>query len=368
MSNIVSLLFYLFSFLFAALLMHYGLRRDNKIIIGLGLGIPILIGSMRYGVGTDYLNYVLIYNNLSDFSISQFLTDNTAGIEIGFFLLIKLSKLITDSPFILFAISSFLTILFFYIGLKRYNIKYPALTYLLFLLIIFPMTLNVVRQGIAISICFYALSFMIERKPRAYFSWIFIASLFHITSLFLLPLYFLVKVIKTQKNNFYLSFLLKLTVLALGIYLLLPYVFDLLAAIPSFEKYEKYQTLAAQGNNYTLYLQFVMILSIVALSKWTVLRNNIMNIYFYFLTFAIFELILMTLGFSSAFIKRIALYFSFFSIILLTNTLNIFNDKLGKFLIYSLLIAYGVLYFYLAYYQLGQANVIPYRFMTGEGL
>lgn len=368
MSNFGSLIFYLCVFLLSAALMYYGQKRNNKIITGLSLAIPVIIASLRYNVGTDYVNYVTIYNNVSGLSLGQFLTDSTLGIEIGFYTLIKLSELISNNSLFLFAISSFLTILFFHLGVVRYRLKHPALVYLLFLLIIFPLTLNVVRQGIAISICFYALAFIIEGKPKKYFFWIIMASLFHTTSLFLLPIYFLRKIIKNQKKNLYLLFFLKMAAVSIGVYLLLPYMFELLATIPSFEKYEKYQTLVAEGNNYTLYLQFIVLLIIIALSRWTILKDNVMNIYFYFLFFAILELVFTTLGFSSAFIKRIALYFSFFSLILLTNTIDIFSDKLGRFIMYFFIIIYGILYFYLAYYQLGQADIIPYRLVVGEDL
>jgi hypothetical protein len=348
----------------SALLVYYGHKRNNKVIIGMGLAIPIAIASFRYGVGTDYANYVTIYNNLSDLSLSQFLFDISSDIEIGFFALIKLSSFLTGDSMALFALSSFLTVGFFYLGLRRYNVKHPALVYLLFLLIIFPMTLNIVRQGVAMSIGFFALSFMIGRRPKAFVVWVGIASLFHTTALLLLPVYLLNVVITAHKNNPYLPFLLKLVVVSLSIYLVLPHMFEVIGSLEMFEKYDKYQVVVAEGNNYTLYLQFVILSLVVLLSKWTIPRDK-MNVYFYFLTFAVFELLFTTLGFSSSFIKRIAFYFSFFNLILLTGFVDIFRDKLGMFVVYAAIVLYGIAYFYLAYYSMGLADVMPYQSLIG---
>lgn len=361
-----SLLFYILAFILAAVLMYLGNRRNNKILIYLSLSIPVLIGGLRYGVGTDYPTYVSLFQNLSGLSLLSYF-QNLPDIEFGFFLLMQLSFILTHGPELMFFISSLLTVAFFYVGLKRFKIKYFTLAYLLYLLIIFPITLNIVRQGLAMSICFFAFTYIVSRQPRRYIMWILIAGLFHTTSLMLLPAYFVGRIVRNSKESAYGALLLKLAIVLTPLFLLLPHIFDLLAAVPFFEKYIKYQTITGDGNNYMIYLQ-VLILGVVILTFNKLVAHDKRHIQYLFLLFALLEILLTTLGFESSFMKRAALYFSFFSPLLLINFVDIFSDRLGKFLVYSVIVIYGIAYFYLAYYVLGQANIMPYHSIFEENI
>ena len=66
---------------------------------------------------------------------------------------------------LVFLSTAFLTIAFFYLGMKRYQLRYPGLVFFLYLLTIFPATMNAVRQGVAMSIMFYAFTFVLDKKP-----------------------------------------------------------------------------------------------------------------------------------------------------------------------------------------------------------
>jgi hypothetical protein len=149
--------------------------------------------------------------------------------------------------------------------------------------------------------------------------------------------------------------------------LLLPHLFNILISIGFFSKYDIYQTFIGSGNNYMIFLQLLVVFLIIALAKWSIKKQNL-GFFFFLLMIAVLEIIFTSLGFTSSFIKRIALYFSFASIILLTNFTDIFSDKLGKFITYAAVILYGILYFYLSYYLFGQANIIPYHSIFGVKL
>lgn len=367
MNNFESLLFYLICFSLSALLMYYGNKRNSKFVIGLSLGIPILIGGLRYGVGTDYPSYVAMYNDLSNLSFADFFSNIFSQIEVGFFILIKLSEFITGNYVFLFASSSLLTIIFFYLGLKRYAVKYPALVYLLFLLIIFPVTFNAVRQGVAMSICFYALSFVMKRDFRRYFIWIVVASLFHTTSLLLLPVYLLNGIIKKSSRNYDIKFYIKLGVIFLSMYLLLPFLFNLIVSNNLFDRYDKYIILKGSVDKYAFYIKLIIVTTILLFSKKIFAKKD-RQTYYFFLLFTVLDLVFSTLGFSSTFIARIGWYFSFFNLILLTYLINIFSDKLGKTTVYFILIMYGLTYFFLFYFILGQSQIIPYVMIPGGNL
>lgn len=362
MSNTASLIFYLLSFSTAALLMYYGFKRKNNVFVWMSLAIPILIGALRFDVGTDYNTYISIYNHFSQLSVPQYLSLQNLDVEIGYYLMVQLSNLLNGGYPLVFAISSFLTIYFFYLGLKRYDIKYKASVYFLYLTVLFPFTFNSVRQGIAISICFYAFSFIIERIPKKYLLWILVAAIFHKSALFLLPFYFINRFIKKNTEGKYNFILVKSLLFAMGIYLALPYIYEVLQNFSFFDKYSAYQTIAVEGNNYIFYLK-LLLLGVILLFYKRIVSQSEMNIYF--VIFFILDIVLSTLGFASPFIKRVALYFSLFSPLLLFAIPSTFSDRLGKFVSYSFLILYGILYFYLAFYLMGQSAIFPYQSIIG---
>lgn len=363
MSNIASLLFYLMSFSFAAFLMYYGTKRKLKILVWISLVVPILIASLRYGVGTDYFSYTEIYKVVSQLSLSDFLSSDKTTHELGFFALVKLSSYLSHGYALLFAMSSILTVVFYYLGLNKYQPKHKALAYFLYLTVIFPLTLNTMRQGIAMSICFFAFTFMISKNAKKFILWILIASLFHTSALVLLPFYFLNKVIKPGDDKSNYATFIKIFLVSLAVLMVLPYFSDVLSTITLFDKYTKYQDIVANGNNYTFYLK-ALILGILLFFYRRILAVDKNNAYF--LAFAMIDVAMSTLGFTSSIFNRITLYFIFFNLLLLTSIIDIFKDRLGKFISTTSLILFGYLYFLLSNYVLGQAHVIPYTFLIGS--
>lgn len=363
MSETASLLIYIFGFSLAALFLHFGNKRRNKFLIGLSLAIPIVIGSLRYGVGTDYVSYAESFARQTSISFSDFFSSFSFGTESGFYLLSKFSQYVSGSYFILFSIYSFLTVMFFYLGLRRYSLNRPALVYYLYLMILFPTSFNLVRQSLAASICFYAVSFIISRNPIKYIGLVLLASFFHTSALIMLPVYLINRLIKPTSKGYYNRSVLKVVFVALLLLTSLPLLFSLTQYLHVFSAYSKYQAnMVEQGRNYIIYLKFVTLAAILLFYRSLISKNKV-NVYY--LTFAIFEIVLSTLGFTSAFTKRIALYFAPFILMLLVGVIDIFTDRLGKTLSTVLVILYGLIYFIFAYYVLGQSNIFPYVLNIG---
>ena len=366
MTDIFSLILYILVFSVSALLFWYGNKQKNKIIIWGALLLPVILASLRYMVGTDYGTYISLFSKLRLLSFSEYFSDMSVT-EPGLFLLSKLSDLVTGDHMAMFAISSVLSVGFFYLGLRRYGVKHPTLVYFLYLCVLFPMTLNLVRQGIAISICFYAFSFILVKDFRSYFFWVLIASLFHISALLMIPVYFIARLFlsRLNTNNAYAKLILKVIVLMSVIYLLLPTLMSL--AMDLFDKYSSYQIDPGEGANNTFFLQLIVLIVGIVFARWAMMKSDA-KLYSMLIVLASIEVALMTVGFSSAFIKRIGLYFSIFSLMLLVESFDIFKDRLGRFVSISLVVLYGLIYFYLAYYILGQADVIPYKLSDGGGI
>ena len=374
MTTNISLIFYLLSFIVSAGLFSYGIRKRLKFFVAISLIIPILIGGFRYGVGTDYFNSINLYNNHTKLSFGEFIENNGFG-ELLFFTLEKIAYSVFHDPRFIFVISVGLTILFFYLGVRVYKLKYPGLVYLLYLTTIFPMTLNAVRQGVAMSLVFFASTFILKAEKAKYVFMIMIAGLFHISALLLLPVYFLGRFVygnsiqKEKKGAVgpeYIKYFIRIAFSIVVISLICLNVFAIILSIPGFEKYELYLGFNEQGNNYIFFIKAALIVLTIVLSRRTVFKGCIYQNKL-ILLFSIVEVVLLTLGFISPPVKRESLYFSPFLLLILPNIIDAVKGNSAKIITYAMLALYGIAFFTVSYHVLDQADIIPYNYsIQGE--
>ena len=361
MSDILSLFFYISTFCLSGLLLYIGLKRNSKLAVGLSLVIPILVAGMRLNVGTDYASYERMYLSFLDTGVSDYVTNNTFNIEPGFFLLIKLGQMITSEPYIIFLLSAILTITFFYFGLKNVDLKNKALYWFLYLMIIFPLTFNATRQGIAASIGFLALTYLAKNKPMHYILLTLLAVCFHTSALVLFLAYPVLKLLMRKKDVRTPNRFLIKSFLVFGLIIAsLPVFVQLAISIESLERYAGY-TDYVSGVSLTTILFKIGLMGVVVYFFSRVVRKY--EVAFIYLVFALLELITLGLWFSSAAIFRISFYFAPFSLLLLVYSLDVVKDRKSKRLLTAGYIVFAALYFYVAYYMAGQAEIIPYQFV-----
>lgn len=154
----------------------------GKFLIFLPLiSLIFLVGLREYNVGTDTGNY---YNGLwlgepeLNFN-SEFLFDLLAIMLRGFDL---------SYTFFLFLIS-FLFYVFLYGALKKYTKQFEANLFFAFFVCIslfffLSMSINVIRQGVSLSILLFSYTLWIERKSNLWvLFFVFLALAFHLTSI-----------------------------------------------------------------------------------------------------------------------------------------------------------------------------------------
>ncbi len=367
MGNLESLFFYIIAFALSAYLVSVGFRSRQRLFCMLGLLIPIIIGGFRYGVGTDYFNYIDIF---SEHTKNGF--DGIGGIEAGYIALEKFSSLFAmyDTR-VLFVTTVLLTIGFFYAGLVRFKPQYPGLVTFLYLMTVLPMSLNAVRQGIAISIVFLALSYVRDRRFMLFTLWCIVAGLFHISALLVIPFYFIIRIgtintirqVTYSLNMRYITKFVLMLAIAIAITI---NALNLALSLPGFGKYELYTYVNEDGANLIFYCKLALLVAIFILSKYVILRGDIAYNTF-IMAGATTEIVLLLLGFVSPFIKRQALYFSLLYIILLTLIPRVSSDRMRKLILYSMVVCYAIGFFVVSYFILDQSDIIPYQFsISGE--
>jgi transmembrane protein EpsG len=363
MSDFTSLVFYLSVFILSAVLFTYGFKRKSKVIIALSTFIPVLVGGLRKDVGTDYGTYLAIFNSIKDQSFNDYLTSGPT--EVGYFVIAKLAYLIGGGDVLFFTIFSAITIFFFCLGLRRLKVNHKPLVYFLFLMTIFPGSFNIVRQSAAVSVLFYAYSMLLDGKKKQFLFWGIVASFIHLSALIAIPILILTYV-NSQKakieNTIKFNSLIRSVAPALVVLIMLPFGFYILDSIQIFEKYALYQNLDLEGANYTFILKLVTIIVFYMLAYKLIKTRNELT----FLSLSGVEVALTLLGFIAGPIKRIGMYFSPFTLLILPRFIDIFSDKFGKHIASTTIILFAFIFFILSYYVLGQADIIPFKSVIGS--
>lgn len=177
------------------------------------LCVSLVLGG-RYNVGTDWENYRYIFDYIQTGKISE------SALEPFYLCLNYMVSILGLSASYFFTLVVFLQLTLVYY-VFRDNPKIFALGVLFYLLCLLPISLNIIRQSIAICIFFYATRF-IESSAKKYLLMIIIAGLFHYSSLVLLPVFLLRHKIFAFLDKRYISIPLYIATLFLGSLLIVP--------------------------------------------------------------------------------------------------------------------------------------------------
>ena len=151
--------------------------------------LSCFIGLRGNHVGSDTITYQNIFSEISSYGDTDF------HIEIGFLLLNQFVSWIGGNFNTLLFISVALPLFFILRTIRYFNIYNVFLSYYVlfcssFLLIYL---FSGIRQGIAIGFIFYSFKYIVNRELKFFILYILLASLFHFTSIIVLPLYWVIK-------------------------------------------------------------------------------------------------------------------------------------------------------------------------------
>lgn len=176
----------------------------NEILWVLLIIMPVvLISTFRYGIGTDYFNYVRITEEIRVLPVDFLFTKYFYSTEPLFVLLTKISTVVFSNYVGFFFVSSFVINFLIVKSLMTYKIK-SLLPFGLFIsyMLHFSISLNIVRQMLAVSVVLYGLKFIYSKSKIKYIFCVLIATLFHNTAIFsLLFVFFIDWNIKVNERN-----------------------------------------------------------------------------------------------------------------------------------------------------------------------
>ena len=319
------------------------------------------IAGFRYNVGIDWNGYkdtfTLIKNHPS-------LTLNKQHMEIGYFYINKLIALLGWSyEWMFFSVA---LISWYFVFKSLPNFLLPLLLFFLFVDEYFFWSMNGVRQFVAISIFLYSIRYIISKNLLFYIVFILLASLFHYSALFLLPVYFIpFKDIYNQKywiTAFSLSFVFAQTpFLVNGLKQLLIAIGNYIPVMSNYLFYlegTSYKSRELTGTGLGVVFKNLITLFILIYSK-TIIKKYPQSMYYFILFF--FGAIVNNLFFTFQIVGRFNIYFLILrTIILALIVFELLNKKTTQTIAYGIIILYFIIFLWAIYNSSNMCN--PYQF------
>lgn len=373
---------YIICFVIATLFAYLANKSSKKVYRYIFSAIAILAPSILAGlrstnIGTDINIYVLPAFNVAKNS-ENFITylTNIQELDTEFLynVLVYVIAKTTNSINVLLFVQHFIICLLFYIGAYNFrNKSYSFVTYSLFLLMYYNMSLNLIRQFIAMAIIFFALKYIYEKKPIKYIISIGIAMLFHSTAIIALLFYFVYIICKLKRRNIYLCTSVIILLIAVLNYNQILNILVDLGLIAS--KYAtRYSIKDVNDFNFDIANTTIRIYNIVLIIyEYNKLKNDEDNQFFTMI--AVYDLIILQIGAFVPFAYRISIYFDIVNIANVSRILKsadidkqicIKNKNImvknNKYLFILLTYLMYLAYFIFTYIMAGSNETYPYQF------
>lgn len=347
----------------------------RRVFIIVGILLPTLLAGFRADtIGTDVLVYgkSSYLDAVNSTGFSNFFSTRVTSVlsDPAYYFITYLLSLVVKDYHLGFFVYSLITCGFMYFALKRCKKMYNTPIWfgmLLFYLTIYNYSLNLMRQCIAISILFYAWTYLANKQYKMYALFNIIAILFHssaIIGLVILPVYLLLRENRNKKTS---TKIIQGGIVVVGIVVLLAVSTTLIDSLVGFgllrDNYLNYLTGGSfAGNNgvdYVTLLQYVITI-IFGILLYRKLKNK--NIECMFLIMCIGFLLLTKFGtMISTYISRIGYYFMPFQILLLCNTFKAFNKK-SQIIWGTIIIGITFFFWWYTFVFKGYNATVPYLF------
>ena len=324
----------------------------------IAVGVSIFAGLRADTVGTDIKVYAKpILDVIANYGLKT--TLEITNVEFLYVILAFIVKLINGNLAVLLFLSQLIPISFylFFVNKKKEKISI-SVAVLAYMTILFGISLNIMRQAIAMGIAIFSYSFIKERKLIKFIVTIALASCFHITALIFLPLYFIFGL-----NNKKEGLVLKFTIIVLLI-IFIAFFYDIfsfllgIGIMPSKFKVfiEQYYNDSIDIQVRALTYKIIMLCTCYYFLSRSNYEDEKEKNFFKFLL--IIDLLLYILGARVLNAERLSYFYSYmiYMYIIPKGIVLENNNTLVKVIVNCLLIGY----FILTYIVLGFGEIVPY--------
>jgi len=310
----------------------------------------ILLFGLRYDVGKDYMSYYeRVINSFENINLEAFFKGIYFLSEENIFPL-----------YFLFILSFGITTYLIFKGIKKYSDNEAISFSIYFFGPFFLFSLSGIRQAIAASIFFIAITFILKKKFTYFLITLILTSyFFHFSAIFLIPFYFL-KNITFKRCTILIIYIFSLYFMFFG-YEQMNYFIKILT--DNFDMRYLHYLYSAHGLNeknismisflFRL-LKFILILPFINLLNNEKKDKLILNFFFFYL-------ILENIFFHVPIVRRISVYLYFSEFIIFANIYKFIKNKNYKIFYVLLLISIYFLYFSKDVFFNQELNLLPFK-------
>lgn len=326
-------------------------RRVKIYLIFTTIQLGLLAGGRASSVGYDTWAYEIIFSNTPDKWVNMF--SNTQYVEIGFSILCTIIKMFGGTFQTLLIISSFFIVGSCCVYIYRHS---ENVVLSIFTIVSFPFyysTFDIMRFFIATSFILLGYKYIVERNFKKFLIYVFVGSLFHVSAVLFIPIYFVNK-IKYTMGTFIIAILA--TVFAFMYVNEIALVFGRLIGK---ESYLSSGWIGQYGGGIKTAIMYIGILfiALVLFGHLKKKENEDYNAVNYILLLAIFSIIFIRARIMTRFIM-ISIPFLAISMPRLLNSQNTKNQMDRKICYFSYIVI-GLVYHGFMLYTNWQ-NVVPY--------
>ena len=280
----------------------------------LTVAVMVSFSALRYRVGTDFGIYYTLYNTLDPAHWREALASSPQ--DAGFTGLSLILRSMSDSPYLIFWVASALTIIPVYVTIKKQSVD-PTMSLLLYVLLAFFVApFNLMRQGIAISLNFWADSYL-DHNKKWYLVINAVAAAIHTSVL-------LVIVAQFMARRWRPSMKLLASVAVVGMVAVVLHTRISVLAVwlndlnPRYAGYVVDQQVAGVGTYLIIASRIGLLLYALTLARRSTAEGSTRR----YATYVTFGLFFLFLGTQSVVISRLELYFGIFLVLLIPNSLG----------------------------------------------
>lgn len=291
----------------------------------------ILIAGFRYNIGTDYSMYNSMYFNQNQSNLNK--------VEIGYKILMKIvAPIFGEKSYLFFILCSIITIIPIYVTIKKYSKKPGESIFYFITLGFYTLSFNMIRQAIGMAITFFALRYLFDRKLFKYIITILLASTFHITSLIMIPIYWISKIKFSKLANFGVMFLLLFSGIMFNV--IFGYV---TTKIPQYAMYAKYDNTIAGIGTYLVNIIYILLIVFAIINRQKIEQRD--NRYLYIINMIIYSIFFISLSVKNTLFARLIYYWFMPIVIIIPEYILCVNKNKRNIVQFVMILAFCLFYF-----------------------
>lgn len=310
------------------------------------------ISGLQYDVGQDYIPYLRIYEAVGQISWKE-LPSYFYFREPVYCIYTKLMSVLFHENFAPYFLGmAFATAFFLMKGIydRKENIVWS--TYIYLSMGLFYISMNQIRQLIALSIILYSIQYIENKNWKKYLLWILIAAGIHNSALIMLPC-FVLRDIKLRSRKKALGLLL---LIFLGLYFFSPIIIEEVIGATSYGWMLEFQAGEVDNMIFNLMYRGALLLGCIYYIRPVLQKDKKYEVLYWL---SIVGIIFQIMSVYATSIARITTYFYAVFIFLIPVVVQSIMNKKIRFLA-KLVIIFGMLSYHI-FYLVYRLNFMPYQ-------